>query len=72
MADKSSQISFFLRYEMSLFSAFGTVGTKQLTPAERLMHYTRRATLKRDSATDQIQIGLEGLGFEENIENIEK
>jgi hypothetical protein len=41
-------------------------------PAENRVRGICRATRKHHSATDQIQIGLEGLGSEEDIENIEK
>jgi hypothetical protein len=41
-------------------------------PAEKLVRDIRRAARKRHSAEDKIRNALEGLGFEEGIENIEK
>jgi hypothetical protein len=40
--------------------------------AEKLVRDIRRAARKRHSAEDKIRNALEGLGFEEGIENIEK
>jgi transposase len=41
-------------------------------PAEKLVHDIRRATRKHHSAEDKIHNVLEGLGSEEDIENIGK
>jgi transposase len=41
-------------------------------PAERLVRDIRRAARKRHSAEDKIRNALEGLGFEESVENIGK